>query len=229
MTTTILHFILAIFTAIASVITYSLWHKGNFQDINKKRFFIFFVFFTAYHLCLSLPYLFLQKNLTAMSWGYISAIVFLFLFCLPMWKLILGLANVSTKATKFIIGIFLLIGLLGFFIKIYDFQLPIIHSSGLIIWNADLISAWLTFICVGTLPFSFFVFFFKNYPKNLGFDEKLKTIFFGGGGLTYSLACVYFIAWNVDMVISAFILVTLGTILFIMPFLMPKRKQIEIQ
>ncbi len=229
MITAILHFILAVFTAFASTVTYFLWQKTGFQDKNKKGFFYFFIFFTGYHLCLSLPFFITPQNFAFLTRGYIFAIVFLFLMCVPMWKLVLGLVNVSAKATKFIIGIFLLIGFSVFLIEIYDFHLPIIHQSGLIIWNANLLAAWLTSVCVGILPFLFGFTLFKNYPRNIGLVEKLKTIFFSSGSFAFSVACVYFIAQNVIMVISAFIFVSLGIILFTLPFLIPKRKEIKIQ
>lgn len=229
MNTAILHLILAFLTAIGALVTYIFWRKNAFQNQNIKMFFIFFVLFTGYHLFLSLPFFFTPDNLTAMAWGYIFAIVFLFLMCVPMWKLILRILSVSDKTIKSIIRGFLLICMIITLIQIYDFRLPIIHQSGFIIWNVNLFSAWFTSIAVGILPFLFGFSFFKNWPKNVTTVEKLKAFFFSIGGFTYGLACVYFIAWNVDMIISAFILVTLGTILFIMPFLIPKRKQIEMQ
>lgn len=220
MISAILHLILAFLTSIGAVgIYYKFVRKGG----HIKDFFWFYVFFTAYHLFLSLPFFLTSGNLTIMAWGYNFAILSLFIFLAPVIMIEFQIINMPKRKRKILISSFLLSGLIAVLLQVFIFRLPIIHESGFIIWNANILSKLIATLAAVLTSLSWSLFLFKNWPKNISFVEKLKTVFLGTGAFVFALACVYFSAYNVAMVISAFIFVSIGTVLSTACFLIPKK------
>lgn len=224
MTSAILHLILAGFMTVGAVFIYFKYYflKKNFsdEDIPLIYIFWFYIFFIGFHLSLSLPlYLFSEPEMLA--WGYNLSIIFMFLFEIPLWLLYFKLSNTKQNIKKITIITFSLMGLIVTIIQSVDLNLPIIDSSGLIIWNNNLIAGWITFISTATLAVVFPKFMIKNLPKNMGFISALKSYTFSLGGILFALACSYFIATTSTRVIIAFVLVYLATFFFSLTFFLP--------
>lgn len=145
----------------------------------------------------------------------------MFLFEISLWLLYFKVSNTKQNIKKIIIAIFALMGLIVTIIQSMDLNLPIIDSSGLIIWNNNLIAGWITFISIAILPVVFSKFMIKNLPKNIDFISSLKSYTISFGSILFALACSYFIATTVTRVIIAFILVYLATFFFSLTFFLP--------
>ncbi|MEW5907679.1 MAG: hypothetical protein AB1643_00635 [Patescibacteria group bacterium] len=227
MKTIILHFILASITAIASVVAYLGWRATKYSEDVKRGFFLFFFFFIGYHLSLVFPFLIFGANLRAIAWGYIVAIIFIFLLLVPIWRIVLNrLFGLSIKKINFIITLLLLAGLLVTIIEIYDFRLPIFDESGFIFWNANIIAALITSFSAAILETVSIFYLIKNWPSNLSTFKKIKTALFMFGLMMFIIACIYFLAFNLTMVITAFVTVSLGTLSFLITLLI--RDQTEL-
>lgn len=220
MISAILHLILAFLTAVGAV---GIYYKFVRKTGYIKELFCFFVFFTAYHLFLSLPFFFSSGNLAIMAWGYNFAILFLFLLSASVVIIEFQILNIPNKKNLLCL-VFLALGLTTVFLQIFNFRLPLIHKSGFIIWNVNILSKLIATMAASLTALSWSALLFKNWPKNACFTGKLKTVLLGAGTFMFALACVYFFAYNVAMVISAFIFVSVGTILCTAGFLIPKRK-----
>lgn len=221
MISAILHLILAFLTAVGAV---GIYYKFVRKTGYIKELFCFFVFFTAYHLFLSLPFFFSSGNLAIMAWGYNFAILFLFLICVSVVVIELQILNIPNRKKRFFMAGFFSLGLITVLLQTFNFCLPIIHKSGFIIWNVNILSKLIATMAASLTALSWSALLFKNWPKNVCFTGKLKTVLLGAGTFMFALACVYFFAYNVAMVISAFIFVSVGTILCTAGFLIPKRK-----
>lgn len=229
MLSAILHLILAFLTAVGAWATYAIWKREEFGEKPIRYFFIFYIFFIAYHLFLSFPFLFLPENLPLAAAGYIAAIASIFLMVAATYRFELYLLGASATVSRRIITFVLFAGLAAVLLLIIYFRLPVVGGSGLIIWNNNLLSGWITVVVVGLSPFSWVIIFLKNWPARLGFTDKLKSFFLIVGALAFTSACVYFVARSLWAVIAAFVLVGIGTIFFTGAFLLPAKKLTESQ
>lgn len=190
--------------------------------------FLFFAFFTGYHLSLSLPLWFFPGNLAALAWGYNLGIVFLFLAMAPMYSImVFRIIGMPLKKIGQYIWMLLVLGLVPVFIQIYDFHLPIIDESGFIIWNANLIAGTIIFLSGASIAIIWTIIFFKNKPVGLNATEKIKAFICTTGGLMFSCASIYFLARGVLAVVLAFIFVFIGTVLMISLVLIPEEKSLK--
>lgn len=225
MATAILHLSLAFLTFLGVIIAYVIWSRGGFGDKPIKNIFYFFIFFTFYNLFLSLPFFLYNQNARIMAQGYNLAIAFMFLTCVPMWRMHLKVFwNFPRQIINVMMVFFLIIGSAVVFSQFLDLHLPLIDESGFMVWKPNFVTGVITSISIGILPFFFGISLSKDYPKAITFKERLKLILLSAGSFSYTAACVYFIAQNIFMVISAFILVSLGTILWLIAFSIPSKK-----
>lgn len=228
MLSVVFHFALSLLNIIGAIAAYFILKKEDSRKNIMEHLFLFFVFFTGYHLSLALPFWFYPGNLTAMAWGYNIAIAFLFLLLAPMYSImVFQILGVPVKRLSFYIKIFLLFGLLPVLLQVCDFHLPTIDDSGFIIWNNNLIAGAISALAGASIAVIWTIIFFKNKPADLSFADKLRATVYTIGGLMFSLASIYFIARNVTMVILAFIFVFVGTILMNVIVLIPEKKKIN--
>ena len=225
MLSVMLHLILALLTTIGAFGVFLYWRKEDFSKHSPRRnIMIFFIFFTFYHLSLSLPYLFFGGNLKAMAIGYNFGIFFLFLMSVPMMSILLRIYDFAPEKIKNINLGFLAIGFLivaGLFL---DLHLPVIDKTGFIIWKVNPVLGIINAVVIAFLPFIFGFSFWRNRPSNIGWVERIKLSLLSSGSFIFSLACVYFAAQNLLMVISAFVFVTLGVLFWIIAFFIPKQE-----
>ncbi len=228
MNSVILHLILAFLTLVGAVGVYIYWWRDGFvKKSPRKQLFLFFIFFTAYHLFLSLPFLFFHGNLRLMAFGYNFAILAIFLMSVPIFRVYLGFYELSPQKIKLIINTFLLVGIALIIGLFYDLRLPFIDESGFIIWRVNLFLGILNTIVIGTLPFLFGLSFLKNLPRGITSIEKVKVFFLSFGSFSFALSCIYFAVQNLFMVIIAFIFVTLGIIFWIISLFIHRKKLIS--
>jgi hypothetical protein len=226
MITFVLHFLLALLNVVGAVAAYSIWSRKDFRRVVMGHLFLFFTFFIGYHLSLSLPFWFFSQNLIALAWGYNVAIVFLFLLLAPMYSImVFQIIGVPMKKIGFCIWMLLLLGLVTSLIQIYDFRLPIIDSSGFIIWNNNPVAGAISFLAGAMIAVSWLIIFLKNKPADLKTTDKIKAYMYTVGGMMFSLASIYFIARNILTVVLAFIFVFIGTVLMNSLVLIPEKKE----
>jgi len=228
MTSAILHSILALLSALGSIATYLYWRKTGFQKEVPKRFSWLFFFLFWYYFSYIFSFFVFRGNFSALAWGIIASVVFLFVGLAPMWKVILGLLNISLGKINFIARVSLLIGLITILFLIIDFRLPIIHESGFIIVNINFISALLIILAQDALPLIWLFAILKNWPKNTGLIEKLKATSLSFACLLIIFSGVYFLARDYRLVIVGYSLVIMGIIFLTATFLIPKKKTVKI-
>jgi len=225
MISAILHLVLSLLTAIGALVSYEIWIRNKSQRQAMKDFVAFFIFFTVYHLLLSVPFFLFKADPVVMAWGYNFAVLFVFLILIPIYRtIIFYVMGMPRNKGNFLLGMLLLVGFAVVTLQIYYFRLPIIDPSGFIIWNSNLISGLITFSAVAFAVMLWVAIFLKNRPENLGHMEKFKTALYTLSFIMFTIASIYFIACNLAMVYTAFITVTLGTILMVIEFLIPKEE-----
>lgn len=225
MATSVLHLSLAFLTFLGVIIAYVIWSRGGLGDKPIKNIFYFFIFFTFYNLFLSLPFFLFNQNPRIMAQGYNLAIASIFLMCVPMWRMYLKIFwDMPQQIIKTIIICFLAIGSAVVLSQFLDLHLPLIDESGFVVWKPNFVTGIITSISIGILPFLFGISLSRDYPKAITFKGRLKLILLSVGSFSFVAACVYFIAQNLFMVISAFILVSLGIILWLVAFSIPSQK-----
>jgi hypothetical protein len=228
MLTSILHLILAFMLMVGLEITYRLWQKKKFAPEFISYFFLFFLFFAGYNLSLSLPYLFFSQNLFFLGCGYILSMVFLFLTFGVMFKLEMELYGVKPMNASFFLGVTTFAGMLVVALQILDFQLPFVYSSGLILWNANLLTGWITGI-VSFLPGGLMAFtLYRISTEGVDKTGKLKEVLLSLGGICLGIAgLAYFPARREWQIVTAFAFVFLGVCLFMLAFVLPQKKEAE--
>ena len=225
MISAILHLGLSLLTAISAIATYRIWKKNKSQRKVLKDFLVFFIFFIAYHLFLSLPFFLFKADLIMMAWGYNLAVFFVFLILVPIYRtIIVYVVKMPSYKSKVLLGTLIVIGFITVALQIYDFHLPVISSSGFIIWNANLISSSIVFSTVVVAEIWWLILFLKNRPLNLSLRGKVKVTLYTLSFIMFTIASIYFIAYNLAMIYIAFIAVTLGTILMTIEFLIPQEE-----
>jgi hypothetical protein len=225
MLTFILHLLLALLCFIGAAASFSSWKLKRDKNDIHVHLFLFFAFFTGYHACLSVPFLLTGGNLMVMAWGYNFAMAFIYLALAPMYSImVFQILGVPVARIGNYIKMLLIVGLFVVLIQAYDFRLPIIDSSGFVIWNNNLIAGGLTAAFCLAISVIWIFIYFKNKPVNLDALEKLKAVIYTIGGLMFSLASLYFFARSIFMIAIAFILVSVGTILMDILVLIPEKR-----
>jgi hypothetical protein len=226
MLTSILHLVLALMLMVGLEITYRLWQKKKFAPEFISYFFVFFLFFAGYNLALSLPYLFFAQNPFLLGWGYILAMVFLFLTFGVMFKLEMELYGVKPMNASFFLGVTTFAGVLVVALQIMDFRLPFFYSSGLILWNVNPLAGWITGLAA-LLPGTSMAFtLYYISAKGLSAYEKTKRFLITVGGLALGVAgLAYFPARNEWQIVTAFIFIFLGICFFILAFSLPQKEE----
>lgn len=228
MNSIILHSILALLSALGSIATYLHWRKTGFQKEAVKRFSWLFFFLFWYYFSYIFSFFFFRGNLSALAWGIIVSVAFLFIGITFMWKVILGLLNISLKKINFIARGFLLMGLITILFLIIDFRLPIIHESGFIILNINFVSALLIILGQNALPAIWLFIILKNWPRNLGLVEKLKAASISFACLLIIFSGVYFLTRDYRLVIAGYSLVIAGITFLTATFLFSSKKTSKI-
>ncbi|MFA4890050.1 MAG: hypothetical protein WC587_00225 [Candidatus Paceibacterota bacterium] len=220
-----LHFIIAIIFLVSSVVLYILWKKQGSPKNYIMDYFFFLSFFSLYHLALSLPYIIFGENLTLMAWGYILAMISL-LFLFPrVYKITLKIWGVSEQKIKLVIYLTTLLILTTIIIYIYDFRTPYIVNPGFIIWNGNIIGSIIIFLLGLEAGVFWAITFLKNIPKDLIFIYKLKTYLYIAAAVLVAISSIYFVSRTVLLVIIAFVSHGLASVFFVIPVLLPKPSQ----
>lgn len=225
MLTTKLHLFLALISLIGAVTTYLIWRKNDARKKSMGYFGLFFLMFIFYNLCLSLPFIVSGGNLEYMTWGYNLATFFVFLFIAPMYNVIIyRLLLIKFGNAKLLSLVFVIIGLAVFVAQTSDFRLPIITQHGLVLWNNNFITGFVTMFFAALTALLWIVTYFHNRPAEISVREKVKVFLFMLGTIAFALSSIYFIAGNVILVIAAFVFVYSGSILFNITIFLSEKK-----
>ena len=223
MISVILHSILALLTAGAAGAAYRAWRKKGFRDCAIKDLFYFFLFFSAAHLSVVVSFFLLFANPAALAWGYIFMVGFIFAAVFCIFKIEFGIMRLCREKTRFLLAAVIFSGAVAVVIQAYDFRLPIAREAGFILWNANLVSAWMTSLPAASAAMLWIVLFMKNFPENMALGDRLKfyfsvidSIFFVGAALTY------FPARDNDQIVLSFVFIFLGTFFASAPFVFSK-------
>ena len=202
-----MHFILA-FIAIAAFLgvyrSYIKSGRTNQQLYNFSRFFAFFVF---YQLFLS-SYLF-TKDLKAVNIFFNLGIFSLFLVLFYALKTVLPMFGISQEKQNLLPKLLIFIGLAVVGWQFYDFRLPILHSSGLILWNPNPWLAWITGAVTIAVAAAWFFVLGKNIKNFVGM-AKIKSAFVFLMAFSFGLSGIFYFHPNYYMTIAAFITHILG-------------------
>lgn len=209
MLTATLHFILVFIATAAFLGVYRSYVKSgrtNQQLYNFSRFFAFLVF---YQLFLS-SYIF-TKDLKMVSIFFNLGIFSLFLVLFYVLKTVLPMFSISQEKQNLLPKLLMFIGLVVVAWQFYDFRLPILHSSGFILWNPNPWPAWIisgVIVMVTTA----WVFILSKNIKNFVGMAKTKNIFLILMSFVFGLSGIFYFHPNYYMTIAAFITHTLGFI-----------------
>lgn len=224
MLSAILHLILAVIALTGGVAVFYLWKKQQFgEETSIKNFISLFACLALYHLFLSFSYFLSSGNLFFMAWGYIIAIICLFLLVFFVFRILSYFSGYSAKLSLACEILVLSAAALVFFIQVYDFRLPSILPSNFIVWNGSVLASIIMVIVLLTATLNFIAAFVKNLNKADIFIEKLKIYLLISGTLFMNLSLIYFFANTFFLVILAFILHFLGIMLFSAAFLAHRR------
>jgi len=227
MTSAILHLILALLSFAGGLVIHTVWAKHRIKEQYIKRLSSFFFLFVFCHLSFSLPYLIYPDNLRVLAWGYNFAVAFMFLSIIFLWKMVFEILCLSQRKIRLMTFILLLLILVTIFIQIFNMRLPTILNNGFIIWNGNLISGTIISLHIIFLVILWIYILLKNWPQEITFIEKLKSVLITSGAVLMGSSFIYYIAYNYTMVLLSFIFVFLGTTIFIIPFLIPKKREIQ--
>ncbi|MBU2109743.1 hypothetical protein KKB71_02190 [Patescibacteria group bacterium] len=227
MTSAILHLILALLSFAGGLVIHTVWAKHRIKEQYIKRLSSFFFLFTFCHLSFGLPYLIYQDNLRVLAWGYNFAIAFMFLSVIFIWKMVFEILCFSAQKIRSMTIFFLFLALITVLVQIFNMRLPTIFHNGFIIWNGNLISGTIISLHIIFLVILWIYILLKNWPKEITFIEKLKSVLITIGAILMGSSFIYYIAYNYTMVLLSFIFVFLGTTIFIIPFLIPKKREIQ--
>ncbi|NOY35769.1 MAG: hypothetical protein GXP44_02530 [bacterium] len=226
----ILHSILAILTTFGVAVFYFILRKGKKENSIMKNIFLFYSFLLGYHLSLILPFLFSGGDLKTMAWGYNLAVVFIFLLVSAFLMVEFSILGFSRRKSRTVIAFFMSICLFVVLLQIYDFRLPVILSSGFILWNANLAAAWITALAGFVAAMIFVVVSLRNWPANLNFNEKLKNVLLVIGLFSFGVSSImHFPARGFTQILLAFVFIYAGTIFFTAAFLVPKKKELRVE
>lgn len=226
MLTAFIHLFSIPFIAICAVLTYFNWKKDKFHHKMTRLLLLFFIFFTAYQLSLSLPYLMSGGNLRIAGWGYNLAIAFVFLAINPMIELEMVFTRTGEKRKKIIKNIFILLGLAIVGWQLYKFQLPIASESGFIFWNANSIGAWLTSLATFLISSLIVIQIIIRWPSGLGLAEKTKSFFFCVGAASLGIsALIYYTSQNIAQSTVSSVAAYIGCIFVTAAVLFPERTE----
>lgn len=225
MVSAFLHLLIVLLLLIGVVATYIAWRKGEHQKELIRQIFLFCLCFSGCNLSLALPYLVFGGNLYLMALGYDLAVIFLFLSLASVVKIELAISGAPPAKIKLYANSFLTAGLSVLALQIFYFRLPVIYPSGLILWNANIVSGWITGAAGLLLALAWIGELAKNWPHDLALKEKVKSFLIISAATFLGLSGVaYYPARSQLQVILAFALVFAGTIFLVAAFLMPKRE-----
>lgn len=222
MVSTFLHFIQIFILALIGYGLYKSYVKGDFKDKEIKEFAIVFFIFALYQLFLSA--MLFTDNLRIAAWSYNIAIFLFFIMLAYAWRIPLSLSGINTKKIRLLLGILLAVGLTIVMIQIYDFRLPVIHSSGLIFWNANPVTAWITRLAGFLVGITWVYVFSKKFLKHLGKTEKIKNILIIATAFMFGITSLMYFHNNYFLTLAAFCTKYIGLLSISILLLIPKHK-----
>jgi hypothetical protein len=225
----VLHLVLAAATSVAVLAAFRIWKKQKLDNNALVKYYvIFFIFSFLYHLCLSLPYFFSFGNLFLTAWGYIIGISCIFLMIFFVFKILAYLFGFSVNKIRGFETATLLVGVLVFFIQIFDLRLPIVLASGYIVWNNNLLAGGLTFAATFCGSLAFVFSFVNNLDKAENNIEKIKLYFLTVGTLFIGVSSIYFVSRTLIFLQLSFIFHFLAILFFSGAFLAHQRIKIKL-
>lgn len=189
MLTVIFHFS-AFFIAVTGFIgVYASYLRSGSINKRLKDFSLFFLSFAVYSLLLSAY--FITDDLVIINYAYNAGLVFLFGVLFFALKVCLHILNFSAIKRMFILSLLSTVGLIVVIMHFYDFRLPVIHESGLILWNGNPLAAWAMSVASVSVAFIWIYVFLRNMYRASGIAILknsllvLMAVGFGIAGLFY--------------------------------------------
>ena len=230
MTTTIIHLVCAFIFLFGSVPVYFDWKKSRVRGNPALvgNLFLFCIFNVGFDLALSLPYLIFGWDPVVLAVGYDVAVVFLFLMVMMLLRLGMELSLEKQPIALSVQGFLVGCGFAALWLQIIKFRTPVIFPSGFILWNANIVAGSLTGIvsCVVALTLAYELV--RNSPLHLKSIARHKLWRLSTSSALFALAGIlYFPARAEWQVFGAFLAYALGSLIFIMTFLVKEKKKIE--
>jgi hypothetical protein len=222
MVSTFLHFIQIFILALIGYGLYKSYIRGDFKDKEIKEFAVVFFIFAFYQLFLSA--MLFTDNLKIAAWSYNIAIFLFFIMLAYAWRIPLSLSGINTKKIRLLLGILFAVGLTTVAIQIYDFRLPIIHSSGLIFWNANPVAAWIARLAGFWVGMTWVYVFSKKFLRHLGRIEKFKNILIIITAFMFGITSLLYFHSNYILTLAAFFTKYVGLLSISILLLTPKNK-----
>lgn len=200
------------------------------KDDNKselKKLALFFGFFALYSFSQSFPLLF-SSRLEYEAWGFIWSVFFVHLMILVLFQTkIFYLNPLIKKIRPFFTLLVVVAGVFIMALLITDFRLPILDSSGWIIWNANPLAMWAFSLITAftALLWSFAYFDSARFTDSL--IVRVKAYILSLNGIIWALAVVLYFPSTSPAQISFAIVITLISLIltafvFWVPRFLPK-------
>lgn len=202
MLTATIHFIMAFIAIVAFLGVYISYIKSGRTNQQLYNFSYFFAFFVFYQLFLS-SFIF-TKDLKIVSIFFNLGISSLFLVLFYAFKTVLPMFGTSQEKQNLLPKLLMFVGLAVVGWQFYDFRLPILHSSGFILWNSNPWPAWTTSIACFSLAMASVFILGKNIKNFIGM-AKAKNIFVVLMFFAFGLSGIFYFHPNYYMTIAAFI------------------------
>lgn len=147
-----------------------------------------FLFLSGYSFSLSLPFYYNSSDLGLMAYGYILAMVFVFLTMLVGIRVQLFISGKSWKFSGFLPAVLIsLAGLFVIFLLLADLRLPIINSAGVVVWNVDPLAGLVAGIVTSIYGIAWAYYFLKASAMVGRTAHKIKMLSLGGAGLIFGV------------------------------------------
>lgn len=199
---------------LTSLFIFIAYKKGGSLNKQIRVFSLFFLLFSLYRSFLAVFNF--TSDLIIGAWSYNIAIIIFYIMIVLVWQISFDLLGLSRTKQNFLLSTMAIVGILVFDIQIYDFRLPIIHSSGLIFWNTTPIAAWITALSGFLVGMTWVYAFLKNLKNTRNRIAKIKSvsIIFTAFMLAVS-SLTHFHSQKYYLLIFSFITAFLGFLFFL--------------
>jgi hypothetical protein len=221
----ILHFIVVLLGVVGCLALDLSLRKQAVQSRMAKQFFSALIFFTLYHAFLSVPVLALGLNEAVLTYGYVGAIIFLFLTLVFAVAIETELLEVASQKRNASVVVLFVVGVLVTAMQML--QLPAPYSeAGFIFWNASFLPATLTSLSVFFVMSLIVAVMVKKWPKHFDLTQKIKAVVLNAGFLMLAFSgLIYYPSHNLLQTKASFVSGILGAILMVISLLIKKHNK----
>lgn len=173
MLTVTLHSIHIFLSLIAAAGIYVSYMRSGYKNRRFLDFAIFFFILAFYEIFLT-AFAF-TEDLTIVAWFYNLSVIPFFIMlhlALQIPSFHLGFTPEVKKRLKIILTA---VAVFAFTIQVYDFRPSILHESGFIFWNGNLLAVLMMNLSGFMVAMTWVYSFSKSFTFQLGWSAKIKT------------------------------------------------------